>query len=599
MRTQYCGEVTASDIGKTVTVCGWVHHRRDLGGLIFIELRDRSGLLQVVFDPVEPEVFTQAERIRKEYVLQITGVLETRPRGTENHNLKTGLLELRAISIAVLNTTVGELPFYPADHQMVGEETRLKYRYLDLRRLDMIQKLQMRARLIKSLRDYLDAQGFIDIETPILTKATPEGARDYLVPSRTHPGAFFALPQSPQLFKQLLMMGGVERYYQVARCFRDEDLRADRQPEFTQLDIETSFLDQNGIMQLVEGLLCQLFKTVLNVVLPQPFLRMSYAEAMRRFGVDKPDLRNPLELVDIADLVEDCEFAVFSGPAKHREGRVAVIRVPEGGEKLTRKEIDAYTQYVAQFGAKGLAYIKVNAIDQGRAGLQSPIVKFLSDAALQAILDRTSAAAGDLLFFGADNASVVNDALGALRIKLGQDLQLVDAQAQRFLWVVDFPLLEKVPGDTRWYAKHHPFTSPNITDVTEFRAAAPESLLSKAYDIVLNGVELGGGSIRISDPTLQQAVFERLGIEPTQAEEKFGFLLEALRFGCPPHGGLAIGLDRLAMLITQSQSIREVIAFPKTQTASCPLTAAPSTVEDKQLKELNIRVTGGGSGRTQ
>jgi aspartyl-tRNA synthetase len=589
MRTHHCGEVTDSDKGKTITVCGWVHHRRDLGGLIFIECRDRSGLLQVVFDPLEPEVFTLAERIRKEYVLQVTGIVQARPKGTENTNLKTGLIELKATALVVLNTAE-ELPFYPADYQMVGEESRLKYRYLDLRRLDMFKKLQMRAQIIKSLRDYLDAQGFIDVETPILTKATPEGARDYLVPSRTHPGAFFALPQSPQLFKQLLMMGGIERYYQVARCFRDEDLRADRQPEFTQLDIETSFLDQNDIMQLIESMICHMFKTVLDVELPQPFLRMPYAEAMQRFGVDKPDLRNPLELVDIADIVKDCEFGVFSGPANRQEGRVAVIRVPQGGEKFTRKEIDDYTQYVGQFGAKGLAYIKVNAIDQGKAGLQSPIVKFLSDEAIQAILDRTQAAAGDLLFFGADNENVVNDALGALRIKLGQDLGLVDENARKFLWVVDFPLLEKAPGDTRWYAKHHPFTSPNITDVTAFRAAEPEALLSKAYDIVLNGVELGGGSVRISDPALQQAAFERLGIDPDQAQEKFGFLLEALRFGCPPHGGLAIGIDRLVMLITQSQSIREVIAFPKTQTASCPLTSAPSSVEAKQLKDLNIRV---------
>jgi aspartyl-tRNA synthetase len=589
MRTHHCGEVAGSESGKTITVCGWVHHRRDLGGLIFIECRDRTGLLQVVFDPIEPEVFTIAERIRKEYVLQVIGTVQTRPAGTENTNLRTGLIELKATSVVVLNTAE-DLPFYPADYQMVGEESRLKYRYLDLRRLDVFKKLQMRAQVVKSLRNYLDGQGFIDIETPILTKATPEGARDYLVPSRTHPGSFFALPQSPQLFKQLLMMGGVDRYYQVARCFRDEDLRADRQPEFTQLDIETSFLDQNGIMELIEDMICHLFKAVLNVELPQPFLRISYAEAMQRFGVDKPDLRNPLELVDIADVVKDCEFGVFSGPANRKEGRVAVIRVPQGGEKLTRKEIDDYTQYVNQFGAKGLAYIKINALDQGKAGLQSPIVKFLSDEAVQAILDRTHAAAGDILFFGADNENVVNDALGALRLKLGQDLGLIDENARKFLWVIDFPLLEKAPGDTRWYAKHHPFTSPNITDVAEFRAAEPEALLSKAYDIVFNGVELGGGSVRISDPVLQQAAFERLGIDPTQAQEKFGFLLEALRFGCPPHGGLAIGIDRLVMLITKSQSIREVIAFPKTQTASCPLTSAPSTVEAKQLKELNIRV---------
>ncbi|MEY3182029.1 MAG: hypothetical protein RLZ35_14 [Pseudomonadota bacterium] len=589
MRTHHCGEITKNENGKTITVCGWVHHRRDLGGLIFIECRDRTGLLQVVFDPAEPEVFTLAEKIRKEYVLQITGTVQARPAGTENTALKTGLLELKATALTVLNTAE-ELPFYPADYQMVGEESRLKYRYLDLRRLEMFKKLQMRAKLVKALRDYLDAQGFIDVETPILTKATPEGARDYLVPSRTHHGSFFALPQSPQLFKQLLMMGGIERYYQIARCFRDEDLRADRQPEFTQLDIETSFLDQAGIMQLIEDMICHMFKTVLDVTLPQPFLRMPYAEAIRRFGVDKPDLRNPLELVDVADIVKDCDFAVFSGPASRKEGRVALIRVPQGGEKLTRKEIDDYTKYVSQFGAKGLAYIKVNATDQGKAGLQSPIVKFLSDEAIEAILSRSKATAGDLLFFGADNEHVVNDALGALRLKLGQDLGLVDEEAKKFLWVVDFPLLEKAPGDTRWYAKHHPFTSPNITDVEAFNAAEPEALLSKAYDIVLNGVELGGGSVRISDPALQQAAFERLGIDKAQAQEKFGFLLEALRFGCPPHGGLAIGIDRLVMLITQSQSIREVIAFPKTQTASCPLTAAPSTVDPKQLKELNIKV---------
>jgi aspartyl-tRNA synthetase len=587
MRSHYCGQVQESLIGQTVTVAGWVHRRRDHGGVIFVDLRDRDGLLQIVFDPDLPAVFAEAERVRSEYVLSVEGVVRARPAGTANANLVSGQVELLAKRLTVLNRSEA-LPFQLDEE--VREEVRLKYRYLDLRREVMQKRLLMRHELTRAVRHYLDAQRFVDIETPMLTKATPEGARDYLVPSRTHPGKFFALPQSPQIFKQLLMISGFDRYYQIVRCFRDEDLRADRQPDFTQVDIETSFLNQDEIMRIMEGLVRAVFKAVLGTELPDPFPRMSYAEAMRRYGSDKPDLRIPLELVDVADLVRDSEFKVFAGPAKAADGRVAALRVPAGGE-LSRGQIDEYTAHVARFGAKGLAYVKVNDAAQGRAGLQSPILKFLSDAAIAGILERTSARSGDLVFFGADRAKVVNDSLGALRLKLGADLKLV-ANAWRPLWVVDFPMFERDEDAGRWVAMHHPFTSPVNEDAAAL-AADPGAALAKAYDCVLNGSEIGGGSVRIYREELQSTVFGLLGIEPEEARTKFGFLLEALKYGAPPHGGIAFGLDRLAMLMSGADSIREVIAFPKTQTAFCPLTEAPTAVSEQQLKDLHIRLRPG------
>ena len=584
MRTHYCGQVNETLTGSTVTVAGWVHRRRDHGGVIFVDLRDREGLVQVVVDPDAPAVFAEAEKLRNEYVVRITGLVRARPEGTTNANLASGRIEILARDIELLNRSE-PLPFQLDEN--VSEEVRLRYRYLDLRRDVMAQRLRQRHRITRAMRNYLDDAGFCDIETPMLTKATPEGARDYLVPSRTHPGKFFALPQSPQIFKQLLMVSGFDRYYQIVRCFRDEDLRADRQPDFTQLDIETSFLSQDDIMSMMEGLIRHIFSQVAGVELPNPFPRMTYAEAMRRYASDKPDLRVPLELVDVADLVADCDFKVFAGPAKDPEGRVAALRVPGGG-RLTRKEIDDYTAFVARYGARGLAYIKVNDRSKGRDGLQSPIIKFLSDAAVEGILARTGAANDDLVFFGADKAKVVNDAIGALRLRVGQDLGLV-AAGWAPLWVVDFPMFEYDADDKRWAAMHHPFTSPKDLDPAALRAN-PGSALAKAYDMVLNGSEIGGGSVRIHRQDLQSTVFDLLGIDPEEARRKFGFLLDALKYGAPPHGGIAFGLDRLAMLMSGADSIRDVIAFPKTQTAACPLTDAPTEVSEKQLRELHVRV---------
>ena len=584
MRSHYCGQIDDSLLEQTVTVAGWVHRRRDHGGVIFIDLRDRDGLVQVVCDPDAPELFAVAESLRNEFVVSITGLVRLRPAGTANANLASGKVELLARRIELLNRSE-PLPFQ-LDEQ-VSEEVRLRYRYLDLRRDVMARRMRQRHAITRAMRNHLDDAGFIDIETPMLTKATPEGARDYLVPSRTHAGKFFALPQSPQIFKQLLMVAGFDRYYQIVRCFRDEDLRADRQPDFTQLDIETSFLNQDEIMAMMEALIRHIFKAVVDVSLPDPFPRITFAEAIRRYASDKPDLRIPLELVDVADLVADCDFKVFSGPARDPAGRVAALRIP-GGSKLTRKEIDDYTAFVARYGARGLAYIKVNDPSKGREGLQSPIIKFLSDAAVAGILSRTDAAADDLVFFGADTAKVVNDALGALRLKVGQDLGFVRGDWAP-LWVVDFPMFEYDADDKRWTAMHHPFTAPKDLDPEGLRAD-PGGAIAKAYDMVLNGSEIGGGSVRIHRQDLQSTVFDLLGIDVEEARAKFGFLLDALKYGAPPHGGIAFGLDRLAMLMSGADSIRDVIAFPKTQTAACPLTDAPTEVTEKQLRELHIRV---------
>jgi len=585
MRSHYCGQVNESLIGQEVTVAGWVHRRRDHGGVIFVDLRDREGLLQIVFDPDRQEQFANAERLRSEFCICVKGKVRARPAGTANSNLASGQVEMLALELEILNKS--ETPPFHHD-EPVNEELRLKYRYIDLRREEMQKRLLLRHKVTRAMRTYMDEHGFVDIETPMLTKATPEGARDYLVPSRTHPGSFFALPQSPQLFKQLLMMSGFDRYYQIVKCFRDEDLRAERQPEFTQLDIETSFMSEEQIMQTMEDMLHSLFKNVLGVELPSPVPRMTYAEAMRRYGSDKPDLRIPLEMVDVADLVKDCEFKVFSAPANDVDGRVAALRVPEGNSKLTRKEIDDYTTYVGRYGAKGLAYIKVNEQAKGRDGLQSPIVKNLSDAALAGILSRTGAQDGDLIFFGAAKAKVVNDSIGALRLKVGHDLKLTQA-GWRPLWVVDFPMFEWDPDSKRWMALHHPFTAPRQDDAAALRAD-PGKAISKGYDMVLNGSEIGGGSVRIHRQDMQSTVFELLGIGPEEAQKKFGFLLEALKYGAPPHGGMAFGLDRIVMFMAGTDSIRDVIAFPKTQTAACLLTDAPTPIGEDQLKELHIRV---------
>jgi aspartyl-tRNA synthetase len=586
MRSHYCGDVNETLEGQTVTVAGWMHRRRDHGGVIFIDLRDREGLVQVVCNPEDAESFAVADRVRSEYVLQVEGVVNLRPEGSDNPDLKSGKIEIIATRLEILNSA--ETPPFPLTEQAeVNEDIRLRHRYIDLRRPEMLNKLRFRSNITRQLRNYLDDNGFLDIETPILTKATPEGARDYLVPSRTHQGDFFALPQSPQLFKQLLMVSGMDRYYQVVRCFRDEDLRADRQPEFTQLDIETSFVEEQDLMDMMEQMIRQLFDNVLDVKLPNPFPRIDYAEAMERYGSDKPDLRIDLELVEVSDLMANVDFKVFSAPAKDEKSRVAALRVPNGGD-LSRKQIDDYTKYVGIYGAKGLAYIKINDIDAGMDGLQSPILKFLPDDVVAAILERTGCQTGDIVFFGADKAGIVNEALGALRIKIGHDMGIVSPEWKP-LWVVEFPMFEWDEKANRWTALHHPFTAPRESDL-ELLDSDPGKCLSRAYDMVLNGTELGGGSMRIHKSDVQSKVFELLGISKEEAQDKFSFLLDALQYGCPPHGGLAFGLDRLAMLMTGSSSIRDVMAFPKTQSASCLLTDAPSAVSEAQLKELNIRL---------
>jgi aspartyl-tRNA synthetase len=586
MRTHYCGDVTEALLDQDVEICGWVHRRRDHGGVIFIDLRDREGRLQVVFDPDREEAFATADRARPEWVLRISGRVRRRPEGTANENLGSGQVEVLAHDIEVLNTA--KTPPFQLDEDDVGEDVRLRHRYMDLRRPAMQQHLITRARVTSFMHRFLDGYGFLDIETPMLTRATPEGARDFLVPSRLHAGSFYALPQSPQLFKQLLMMSGLDRYYQIVRCFRDEDLRADRQPEFTQLDVEASFMDEGEITELMERMVRELMHDVAGVDLPATFPRMTYAEAIERYGIDRPDLRIPMELVTVSDLLTGVDFKVFAGPAEDPRGRVAALRVP-GGASLTRRQIDEYTEFVGRYGAKGLAYIKVNDPAEGVDGLQSPILKFLPKSVVTDLLARTGAGAGDLIFFGADRAKVVNESLAALRVRLGHDLGLLEGE-WRPLWVVDFPMFEYDEDDGRYYALHHPFTAPRTDSVEAFQAADPEALISRAYDLVLNGTELGGGSIRIHRPEMQWAVFERLGIEADEAREKFGFLLEALEYGAPPHGGIAFGLDRLVMLIAGAGSIRDVMAFPKTQTGTCLLTDAPAGVDTQALDDLHIRV---------
>jgi len=586
MRSLYCGEVNESHIGQEVTLCGWVNRRRDLGAVIFLDLRDREGLVQVVYDPDLPDVLATANTLRNEFCVQLKGKVRARPEGQVNKDMKTGAIEILGLELTILNKSA---PLPLDSNQNNSEEQRLKYRYLDLRRVEMTERMRFRAKVTSKVRSSLEALGFLDIETPMLTAATPEGARDYLVPSRTHSGKFFALPQSPQLFKQLLMMSGMERYYQIVKCFRDEDLRADRQPEFTQIDIETSFMSSDQVMEVTETMIRELFKEMLDVDLGD-FPRMPFSEAMARFGSDKPDLRNPLELVDVADLLKDVEFKVFSGPANDEKGRVAVICVPGGAAKFSRKGIDDLTKFVGIYGAKGMPWMKVNDIEAALAtgldGLQSPILKFLSAEAAKALLERVKANTGDIIFFGSDTYNVVTESLGALRLKLGDDLALLEGDWKP-LWVVDFPMFEEIDG--RMHALHHPFTAP--TDLTpEQLEANPLGALSDAYDMVLNGCELGGGSVRIHNQDMQSAAFRILGIDDEEAQEKFGFLLEALQYGAPPHAGLAFGLDRLVMLMTGASSIREVMAFPKTTTAACPLTNAPGNANPAQLAELGVAI---------
>lgn len=583
MRSNYCGELDESFVDQEVELCGWVHRRRDHGGVIFLDVRDREGIAQVVYDPDTVESFAIAEGVRNEFVIKAKGLVRLRPEGTANNDMGTGKIEVLGKQLEVLNAA-DTPPIHLDDHGEVGEDIRLRYRYIDLRRPEMANRLRFRSKVTNTVRNFLDGNGFVDVETPLLTKATPEGARDYLVPSRTHPNKFFALPQSPQLFKQILMAAGMDRYYQIAKCFRDEDLRADRQPEFTQIDIETSFMDEEQIMAVMEQLISEVFKQHLDVDLGS-FPRMSHAEAMRRYGSDKPDLRIDLELSDIADLMKGVEFKVFSGPANDAESRVVALRVPEGAG-ISRKVIDDYTAFVAIYGAKGLAWVKVNDLSAGIEGLQSPILKFMSPEVIASLMQTLNASTGDIIFFGADKTKIVNEAMGALRVKVAEDLgQVKDSWAP--LWVVDFPMFETA-SDGSLTSLHHPFTAPACAG--EQLAAEPLAALSRAYDMVLNGTELGGGSIRINKPEMQQVVFKVLGIGEEEAQEKFGFLLDALSFGCPPHGGIAFGLDRLIMLMTGASSIRDVIAFPKTQSAACPLTEAPGAVSSKQLRELNIRL---------